>query len=411
MLSEGMGSVPLGEQGGETVGKQASCEPRVIGAGFRIVTAGAWALTGGMPSTVPLARRAVSQPTYEPGRPIEDVARDFGLDPDGVLKLASNENAWGASPRAVEAVRAALGHLESYPDGGAVRFREAVAAFRGVDPAQVVPGNGSNEILELLGHAYLEPGDEVVMGAPAFIVYRLVSLLFEAVPVEVPLVDWRHDVEAMLRAVTPRTRMVCLATPNNPTGASNRAAEVRELVRRLPPHVLAVIDEAYAEFDPDAADLRAEVMEGRPVVLLRTFSKAYGLAGLRVGYAIAPAPIAAALQRVRQPFNVNTLAQVAAIAALGDTGFVAESVARVGAERERLAVELERLGCPVVPSRANFLLVKTGRGREVFGVLQRRGVVVRPMDGYGLPDHVRITVGRPEQNDRLLAELAGVVRA
>lgn len=352
----------------------------------------------------------LSQPIYEPGKPIEDVARELGLDPTSIHKLASNENPWGPSPLALKAAGLALQTADLYPDGGCFRLREALAVRHQVSPAQIAPGNGSNELLELLGHAYLQPGDEVVMGAPAFIVYKLVTLLFGATPVEVPLKDFRHDLAAMRAAVTPRTKIVFLASPNNPTGRANPADELSAFAADLPESVLLVVDEAYAEYLPSHPDLTPLVRAGRPIMLLRTFSKVFGLASLRIGYGVAPETIVALVNRVRQPFNVNAVAQAAAIAALEDRPFVASCLRRNAAGMEQVQRGLDSLKLPWVPSDANFLLVKTGDGRKVFAGLQKRGVIIRPMDGYGMPEWIRVTIGRPEQNDAFLNALAQLLR-
>jgi len=347
----------------------------------------------------------LTQPVYEPGKPIEDVARELGLDPAGILKLASNENPLGPSPLAVAAATRALAHGELYPDGGCFVLRQKLAARHGLAAEQFVVGNGSNEILELLGHVFLRPGDEVVMGAPAFIVYKLVALLFGARPVEVPLVDHRHDLDALARAVTPRTKLVFLPSPNNPTGTANTEAEIHAFVRALPEQVVFVFDEAYAEYLDNPPDLRPLLAEGRKVVGLRTFSKIFGLASLRVGYGYASPELAGLLNRVRQPFNVNAVGQAAAVAALDDAEFTARARATNASGLSQLASALAGRGLEIVPSVANFLLVKVGDGARVFTELQRRGVIVRPMKPYGMPEWVRVTVGTAAQNERFLAAL------
>lgn len=351
----------------------------------------------------------LSQPVYEPGKPIEDVARELGLDPSSIIKLASNENPLGPSPLAVAAATRALAQAELYPDGGCVALRAKLAGRLGLEPNQVVIGNGSNELLELLGHVFLRPGDEVVMGAPAFIVYKLVALLFGARPVEVPLVDHRHDLAALARAVTPRTKLVFLPSPNNPTGTANSAEEITAFVRGLPEHVVFVFDEAYAEYLDEAPDLRPLMAEGRKVVCLRTFSKIYGLASLRVGYGYASAEMASLLQRVRQPFNVNAIAQAAALAALDDHDFVARARAANTSGLRLLEKALDERGLAWVPSVANFLLVRVGDGGRVFAELQKRGVIVRPVKPYGMPEWIRVTVGTEGQNRRFLSALDAVL--
>lgn len=349
----------------------------------------------------------MSQPVYEPGKPIEYVARELGLDPATIVKLASNESPLGPSPKALRAVRAMLKETQLYPDGGCVRLRAKLAAKLGMTPEQIAVGNGSNELLELLGHAFLGAGDEVVMGKPAFIVYKLVALLFGAKPVEVPLVEHKHDLKAMAAAITPRTKLVYLACPNNPTGAANTEAEIVEFVRGLPEHVVFVLDEAYAEYVENPPDLRPLIAEGRKVICLRTFSKIYGLAGFRVGYGYAPAELVALVNRVRQPFNVNSLALEAALAALDDEAFVVRARKVNAAGLRQLARGFKKLGYETAPSAANFILVKVGDGEAVFQRLQQGGVIVRPVRNYGLPEWVRVTVGTRAQNERLLALLAG----
>ena len=352
----------------------------------------------------------LTQPVYEPGKPIETVARELGLDPATIIKLASNENAFGPSPRAVAAARAALGEAQLYPDGGSFALRQKLAARHGLAPEQIVPGNGSNELLELLGHVFLRPGDEAVMGLPAFVVYKLVALLFGAQAVEVPLVNHRHDLTALAAAVTSRTKLVFLPSPNNPTGTANSEAEILAFVRALPPHVVFVFDEAYAEFVEQPPDLRPLIREGRHVVCLRTFSKIFGLASLRVGYGYTSPEIAALLNRVRQPFNVNAIGQVAACAALDDSEFTVRCGRDNRAGLAQLETGFRRLGLEWVPSVANFILVRVGDGAGVFAVLQKRGVIVRPLKPYGMPDWLRVTVGTASQNERLLRELAAAVK-
>ena len=347
----------------------------------------------------------LTQPVYEPGKPIAYVARELGLDPDAIIKLASNENPFGPSPRAVAAAKAALEQGQLYPDGGCYELRRKLAAKWGWGADQFIVGNGSNEIIELLGHALLGPGDEVVMGDPAFVVYKLVTLMFGAKAVEVPLVNHRHDLQAIAAAITPRTKMVFVCSPNNPTGTANTEAELLAFARALPEHVVGVFDEAYAEFVEPAPDLRPLVREGRNVVGLRTFSKIYGLASLRIGYGYATAGISALLNRVRQPFNVNAIAQAAAAAALDDEEFAEKCARENRAGLAQIEAGLRELKLEFVPSVANFILVRVGDGVRVFEAMQRRGVIVRPVKSYGMPEWIRITVGTGEQNIRLLSAL------
>jgi len=292
-----------------------------------------------------------------------------------------------------------------------VALRAKLAGVHGLDAGQFVIGNGSNELIELLGHVFLRPGDEVVMGNPSFAVYKLVTLLFGAKPVEVPLVNHTHDLAALAAAITPRTKLVFVPSPNNPMGTANTEAELLAFARGLPEHVVFAYDEAYAEFLDNPPDLRPLIREGRKVVCLRTFSKIYGLASLRVGYGYASAELASLLNRVRQPFNVNAIGQAAAIAALDDAGFVATCVQENRAGLNQLEDGFKALGLEIVPSVANFVLMKVGDGARVFGELQKRGVIVRPMKPYGMPEWLRVTVGTPVQNERLLKTLADVMRA
>lgn len=352
----------------------------------------------------------LTQPVYEPGRPIEDVARALGLAPAEIIKLASNENAFGPSPKGVAAARGMLEKAHLYPDGGTFSLRNKLAEHHSLRPAQIVVGNGSNEILELLGHVFLGPGDETVMGQPAFIVYKLITLLFGATPVEIPLRDHCHDLHALRSAIGPKTKMVFLPSPNNPTGTSNSAAEVMEFAQSLPDHVVFVFDEAYAEYLESPPDLRPLIAEGRKIVCLRTFSKIYGLASLRVGYGYCSEEIAGLLNRVREPFNVNALAQAAAAAALDDEAFLAKCRQGNREGLQMLGRGLERLGIPFVPSEANFLLVQVGDGQRVFAELQRRGIIVRPVGPYGLPEHVRVSVGTEQENLRFLQALETVLQ-
>lgn len=312
---------------------------------------------------------------------------------------------------AVSAAERAIRTAHLYPDGGCCALREKIAATRGLSPDSILVGNGSNEIIELLGHAFLRPGVEVVMGAQAFIVYKLVAKLFGATAVEVPMPDFCHDVDAMLAAVTERTRLLFVASPNNPTGMANTEADLLRLAQNLPEHVIFCLDEAYAEYLEHAPDLRALIAAGRKVVCLRTFSKIYGLGGFRVGYAYGAPELIALLQRVRQPFNVSAVAQAAATAALEDDAFVAKCKRENAAGRELLCRELGALGIETLGGSANFVLSRVGDGRAVFEQLQRRGIIVRPLAPYGMPEYVRITIGTADENARLLAAMSEVLEA
>jgi histidinol-phosphate aminotransferase len=353
----------------------------------------------------------LTQPVYEAGKPIETVARELGLDPAGIIKLASNENPLGTSPLGLAAAQRALQEAHLYPDGGYFALRKKLAdKFRlGMD--QFVIGNGSNELIELLGHAFLALGRECVMHRSAFVVYKLVTLMFGATPVEVPLgPGLKQDTAALLAAITPHTRLVFLASPANPTGVTNTADEIAALITGLPPHVILVMDEAYAEYLENAPDLRPFIADGRKVICLRTFSKIYGLAALRVGYGYAAPELIAIIQRARQPFNVNAIAAAAATAALDDEAFVTRCRRENLAGLTQLATGFQSLGLEFVPGQGNFLLVKVGDGVAVFDALQRRGVITRPVKGYGLPEWLRVTVGTTAQNERLLAGLKATLK-
>ncbi len=342
------------------------------------------------------------QPVYEPGKPIEYVAQEYGLDPAQIAKLASNENPFGPSPMAMAAAQASLKSAHLYPDGGCCKLRAAISKARGMGEDSIIVGNGSNEIIELLGHAFLRPGLEVVMGAQAFIVYKLVSKLFGATPVEVPMTEFGHDLKAMRAAVTERTRLLFVASPNNPTGVANTEAELVELAESLPDHVILCLDEAYAEYLESAPDLLKQMAAGRKVLCMRTFSKIYGLGGLRVGYGYGAPELIQLLQRVRQPFNVSAVAQAAATAALADDAFVDHCRRANEAGRAQLVDGLEAMGYPTLGGQANFVLSKVGDGGRFFQALQRRGIIVRPLAPYGMAEFVRITIGTEKENSRLL---------
>jgi histidinol-phosphate aminotransferase len=342
---------------------------------------------------------------YQPGKPIEEVEREYGLR--GSIKLASNENPLGPSPRAVAALRAAIGDVHRYPDGGGFYLKQRLAEKLGVGADQVALGNGSNEILELLARSFLRPGEDAVMSEQAFVVYASVVQAAAGIPRAVPLRDFTHDLDAMAAAVGKSTRLVFLGNPNNPTGTIYRRDAFERFLARIPRDVIIVADDAYAEYveDPEYPQTLECHKPDRLLVALRTFSKIYGLAGLRIGYGVGPAEVIAALERIRQPFNVNSLAQTAALAALDDEEHVERS-RRTNREGMRyLEREFERLGLAYVPSQANFILVRVGDGTAVYEKLLRQGVIVRPMAGYAFPEHVRVTVGTAEENRRFVDAL------
>ncbi|HUL56199.1 MAG TPA: histidinol-phosphate transaminase, partial [Usitatibacter sp.] len=328
-------------------------------------------------------------------------------DEAGILKMASNENPLGASPKALAAIRNALDVLHYYPDGNGFELKQALSRRFGVVPDNIVLGNGSNDILELVARAFLTGADSAVYSQHAFLVYPLVVQAIGARHVVVPAVNYGNDLEGLARAVRDDTKIVFVANPNNPTGTFSPWPEVRRFVERIPGRVIVVLDEAYGEYLPDAlrSDTHAWIAKHPNLVVARTLSKAFGLAGLRVGYAIADPQVAEVMNRVRQPFNVNHLALVAATAALDDAEFIAKSRAVNAAGLEQLARGFERLGLGYIPSHANFITVRVGDADRVYKSLLGEGVIVRPIAGYGLPEHLRVTVGLPEHNARFLAAL------
>ncbi len=343
---------------------------------------------------------------YVPGKPIDELQRELGLT--RVIKLASNENPLGPSPKALAALSGAQDLLHRYPDGGAYRLRQAIADRWKVAREQVILGNGSDEILGLLARTFLTPGDEAIMADHTFVIYKMEVTAVHGKPVVVPLVDWTHDLESMARAVTPRTRLLFLCNPNNPTGTIVSAEAVDRLMAKLPEDVVVVFDEAYFEYvrSPRFPDAMAYVKQGRNAIVLRTFSKIYGLAGLRVGYGISTLEIIDLLNRVRPPFNANSLAQRAALAALEDDEHVAKSRTVNAAGMEQLERGLGALGITSVPSETNFLYFDAKQsGRPVFEALLREGIIVRHIDGTML----RVTIGQPDENAAFLQALEKVL--
>jgi histidinol-phosphate aminotransferase len=343
---------------------------------------------------------------YVPGKPIEELQREFGLA--RVIKLASNENPLGPSPKAVAALTECNETLHRYPDGGAYRLRQALADRWKVTSEHVILGNGSDEILGLLARTFLAPDDEAVMADQTFVIYKMEVVAAHGKPVVVPLTQWTHDLEGMARAVTPKTKLLFLCNPNNPTGTMVSADAVERLMGRIPPDVIVVFDEAYVEYvrDPHFPESIAYVRQGRNAIVLRTFSKIYGLAGLRIGYGITTPEINTFLNRVRPPFNANSLAQRAALAALEDDEHVARSRAVNAAGMEQVGAGLQALGLSPIPSQANFLYVDVKRdGRTVFDTLLREGIIVRHIEG----SMVRVTIGRPDENVAFLNALRKVL--
>ena len=354
---------------------------------------------------------------YQPGKPISELAREMGLDEAGIVKLASNENPRGIGPRTRAAIDAALGEIARYPDGNGFELKQALARRYGVDVGAIVLGNGSNDVLELMALAFLGPGRAAVFSQHCFAVYPLATQARGARSIVVAAKDYSHDLEAMAKAIDDETYVVWIANPNNPTGTFAKGEQVEAFLRKVPERVLVVLDEAYNEYL--APELRADSvkwLKRHPnLVITRTFSKAYGLAGLRVGYALAHPSVADVMNRVRQPFNVNSLALVAATAALDDMEFVARSYAENLRGMQQIAEGARGLRLEFIPSYGNFITIRVAQGgksaAEIYKRLLRRSVIVRPVGGgYGLPEHLRVTVGTAEENDKFLRALAASIR-
>lgn len=356
-----------------------------------------------------IPERIRSLTPYKPGRPIEEVERELGIV--GSIKIASNENPLGPSPKALAALAEVLPNLHRYPEGGAVVLGEKLGAKIGVDPRRLVFGNGSNEILELACRLFAGPGDEVLFSADAFLVYPIVAMAAGATAVKAPPKGFEHDLVAIAERVTPRTRVIFVANPNNPTGTIFRRREWEAFLDQVPEYIALVLDEAYFEFvDDEFYPDGMSYLDRHPgLVVTRTFSKIHGLAGLRIGYGATSLEIADAMARLRQPFNVNLPAQVAAVAALGDDAHVEASKALVRESKLRWVAACSCLGLEAVPTHANFVLVKTGAGAAVTDAMLRLGVIIRPMDAYGFREHVRITFGTEAEDVRAIAALEKVL--
>lgn len=384
-------------------------------------------------------------PVYQPGRPIEEVARELSLPAAQIIKLASNENPLGPSRLALKAMRQALRHVNLYPDGSGYYLKQRLAAKLDLSPAHFILGNGSNELIELLGHALLprraqpapEPAAEfahaaapspvheeratsttavsfdaeVIVSQYCFAVYPIVTALFGARLITVPALSYGHNLDAMLAALTARTRLVFVANPNNPTGTAVSAEALSRFLEAIPETVVIALDEAYLEFLEKPLDLLPDLRAGRKpnLLLMRTFSKIYGLAGLRLGYGLGHPELIAELEKVRQPFNTNLVAQAGALAALEDTAHVDKTRRNNSRGLKLFTRAFRKLGLEYVPSAANFILVRVGDGQRIFSELQKLGVIVRPMAGYQLPEWVRISMGTPAQNQRCLAALQQVL--
>ncbi len=342
---------------------------------------------------------------YSPGRPIEEVKREYGLS--DVVKMASNENLLGPSPLALEALGREMSGINFYPDGSARRLKEAIGARLGVEPGQVIAGNGSDEIIRIIAETFLCEGEEAVISDPSFVVYATAVRVAGGRCRVVPLKNFSYDVDSLLGAVGEKTKIVFFANPNNPTGTMLSREQADRFMERIPRRVITVFDEAYYEYveSPDFPASLGYLEKGMPVVCLRTFSKIYGLAGLRIGYGITRQDMVSEMNRVRQPFNVNSLAQAAAAAALEDSRHLEKS-RKLNSEGKRyLYAELDRLGIEYIPTQANFILVRTGRASSVSRRLLRGGIIVRGMAGYNLGDCLRVTIGLKHHNERFVNAL------
>jgi len=348
---------------------------------------------------------------YEPGKPVEELARDLGLREEDIIKLASNENPLGPSPKALAAMHLTLERSHFYPDGGGYELRGAIAERLGVTRENIVLGNGSNEIIEFIGHAFLRPGDDVIVARHSFAVYKLMAQLFGARTIEVPDPGFTADLDGMVAAITPLTRAIFIANPNNPTGTMVDQDMIDSFMDKVPEHVLVVFDEAYHEFMDKAPDVLPFVRAGRNVVVMRTFSKIMGLANLRIGYGVSTPELAAVLQRTRQPFNANGIAQAGALAGLSDEEHMCRTRELTREGREYFEKEFAAMDLPYIQSVANFILVNVGDSKVVFDAMLRKGIILRAMGSYGLPAWVRISVGTMDQNRRCIAELRELAKS
>jgi len=363
-----------------------------------------------MSSPLPLNPALRNVPVYQGGRPIEEVAREMGLPAADIIKLASNENPLGPSPAALAAMQKVIAGLHLYPDGNAFYLKQRLAEKLGLKPENLILGNGSSEIIEFAGHALLAPGVDAVMSQYSFIIYMLVTRLFGANPIVVPAKNYGHDLPAMLAAITPQTKVVFVANPNNPTGTVASREEILQFVNAVPERILVVLDEAYIEFQQEPADLLPLVRDGRQnLIIMRTFSKIFGLAGLRIGYGMASPELITGLESIRQPFNINSIAQAGALAALEDAEHVRKTRANNSEGVRQVGQGLGELGLEFIPSAGNFILARVGDGKRVFDEMQKLGVIVRPMGGYDLPEWVRISIGTAKENARCLAALKKVL--
>ena len=352
--------------------------------------------------------RILDQPVYTPGKPIEKVAEQFGFAHHEIVKLASNENPWGASPNAVEAGKRAFENVHLYPDGSGTFLIEKLASKFSLSTEQFILGNGSNEIIELLGHVFIKPEDEIIFGEHAFSVYKLVTLLMGGLPVPVSMPNLRHNLDLVLEAISEKTKIIFLPSPNNPTGTANSANEITTFIDQMPDHVILCLDEAYAEYLEEPPDVRPFLNFGKKILCLRTFSKIHGLAGLRIGYGYGSEEMISLLQKSRQPFNVNAVAQASAIGALEDENWVLQCRRRNENGLKQVEEGLRNLGLEFVPSHANFILVDVGNGHKAFQELQLKGIITRPMPRE-LRHYIRISIGTELENEKALSALREIL--
>ncbi|MGQ9609242.1 MAG: histidinol-phosphate transaminase [bacterium] len=349
---------------------------------------------------------------YEPGKPIEEVSRELGIPEQDIIKLASNENPIGPSPLGIKAIIDCADQVNLYPDGDCYYLKNDLAEYLKVKPENLIMGNGSNDVLQIIADTFITPDDEVIYSRHAFVVYSLVTQVADAKAVIVDMKDYTHDLQAMADAITDKTKVIFIANPNNPTGTMVTSEQVEQFMKRVPDDVVVVFDEAYYEYvtRSDYPQTLKYIQDGRTVITLRTFSKIYGLAGLRVGYGITRPDIVEVLNKVRQPFNVSMVAQAAARASLKDKEHVAKSIKINSEGKEFLYKELEKMGLDYVPTEANFILIHVGRsGTEVMSKMLKKGVIVRPVGGYELPNSIRVTIGTPQQNQKFISALKEVI--
>ena len=353
---------------------------------------------------LPILEHLQTLPTYQPGRPIEEVARELNIPFEDVIKLASNENPLGPSPKAIEAMQNAIPSAHLYPDGNVFYLKNKMAKHLDVSTQSLVFGNGSNELIEWIGQVLLCERSNIVVSQYCFAIYPIIAAMCGAQTKTVPAKKFGHDLEAMAEAVDENTRVVFVANPNNPTGTLAEKDAVLEFLERIPDHVLIVMDEAYFEFLPDPIDLIPMIRSGEKpnLLLMRTFSKIYGLSGLRIGYGVGAPELIQAMEKVRQPFNVNAIAQAGALAALDDQEHVNRTRTNNAEGVDNFQTVFKQMRLDFVPSHANFVLVKVGNGKQVFEFLQNKGIITRPMAGYLLPEWLRISVGSPEENQRCI---------